>query len=777
MGGVGPGAVQLRAGRAAARPAAVPGSPGRLPFVEANLAPPVLRDGLVPRDTLLRTLLGTQGGRLVSLVAPAGYGKTTVLVQWRARERRPVAWASVEVADADPIRLLTTIAHAVDRATGLDPAVFDLLTTSGVSPLSTVVPRLSSDLYRRDPRLVLMIDDVHRIAGTPSVDVLSMLIDYLPAGVVVAVAGRTDGGLPLARVRAGGRLVEIGPADLALDEDETVRMLGLLGHHPSPDEARRLRARTEGWPAALYLATRGAPRGGRDATEAVLRVSGDDLEIGAYLDAELLDRTAPETMTFLMRTAILERMTSDLCDAVVRGTGSGAILRDLATTNQLVVPLDTEGEWYRCHALLREHLGGLLARESVDATILHRRAAEWFAANDMADEAIDHLLAAGDPDAAAAAISAVALRTYRGGRTGTLERWLRQLDDTWLRRHPFLAAMTAWSDLLRGRWQDLDRLADLMAASGYEGERPDGAQSFEAARALVGALMARTGLADAVEEAELAVAIEPGSGPWRPICLVVLGGVLGAAGDGDRADELLGEAIATAEAIGADRAHVAGVAWRALLATERDDWMTAAELTRQGLASVAHYSHEADMTVASMMAVAARVAIHFGDPAAAHRHLAGFHAAKTALSVGTPWLSVQCLVAASRAHLALADPAGARTLLRQAEDIMVRRPDLGRLRAEVANLRARIRDLPPGPGGASTLTPAEVRVLRLLPTYLSAPEIAERLFVAPNTVRTQIRAVYGKLGAASRAEAVERGIEAGLLEPLPVLSRGIITSP
>jgi LuxR family maltose regulon positive regulatory protein len=130
---------------------------------------------------------------------------------------------------------------------------------------------------------------------------------------------------------------------------------------------------------------------------------------------------------------------------------------------------------------------------------------------------------------------------------------------------------------------------------------------------------------------------------------------------------------------------------------------------------------------------------------------------------------------ASHAHVELSDAAGARILLSQAESICSSRPGLGTLPDRIEHLRARMRRLPPGPAGASTLTTAEIRVLRLLPTYLSVGEIAERLTVSPNTIRTQVQAIYGKLDVTSRSEAVERAIGIGLLEPLPVLSSGAIT--
>jgi LuxR family maltose regulon positive regulatory protein len=349
--------------------------------------------------------------------------------------------------------------------------------------------------------------------------------------------------------------------------------------------------------------------------------------------------------------------------------------------------------------------------------------------------------------------------------------WLGQLDEATLRRHPYVATIGAWVHLLAGRPEAADRMAAQMEAGRYDGERPEGAASFEAARALVRACMGKSGLQAAVADAKEAVDLEPAWSPWRPTCLSVYGSVLAVAGDLDQADEVLRETIAVAPGMGAFPALVTASAGRALLAIERDDWLAADALVREGLRFASHAAYSHDVTESFLAAVAARVAVRRNRLDEARRYLAGFQVTRTMLTTAMSWFSVRYLLEAVRAYLALADPAGARTLLQQAEDIVRSRPGLGRLPEEAAMLRARMRNLPLGAAGASTLTMAEIRVLRLLPTYLSVPEIAERLFVAPSTIRTQVQAIYGKLGATSRAEAVERAIDAGLLEPVPVLMR------
>jgi LuxR family maltose regulon positive regulatory protein len=207
------------------------------------------------------------------------------------------------------------------------------------------------------------------------------------------------------------------------------------------------------------------------------------------------------------------------------------------------------------------------------------------------------------------------------------------------------------------------------------------------------------------------------------------------------------------------------LASRSLLAAEQDEWGRAAALAARAIETTERLGDRHDLTGAYASCAAARIAVRRGDVRAAQRLLADFKAASPALTVAAPWLSVRILLVAATNHLALSDTAGARTVLTQAEEIVAQGPDLGRLADDAEVIRRRIRSMPPGPGGASTLTPSELRVLRFLPTYLSVPEIAERLVVSSATVRTQVQAIYGKLGATSRRQAIQAAVDYGLLEP------------
>jgi LuxR family maltose regulon positive regulatory protein len=742
---------------------------------DPRLQPPLMRADVVWRERLVKELLAPRPENVVAIVAPAGYGKTTLLAQWRAKEPRPVAWVSVTATDADSRLLFGAIIRSLDGAIGLPRSVLDLADSSA-SVLSTVVPRLAWALRERDQPCLLILDDLQHIVDTASIDALGLLIAYLPEPVVLAFAGRNDAGLPMARLRALGRLAVLSETELALDEEEALDAVRRIDPRCSVADARAIQQRTEGWPAALYLMARDRWR----QADLVVTDHGDPAtrssrDLSAFLDAELITHHDAATRSFLMQTAILDRLSGPLCDAVTGRSRSGDRLRRLADDDHLIVPLDSEDRWFRYHALLREHLLRRLESGSHDVAALHRRAAAWYDDQGAHVEAIEHLFAAGDADAAAERIARQAFRTFRDGGTETVERWVNRLDDATVRRQPAVAAIAVMISIIEGRVRAAERLAPLIEDADPGTATPLG--SFQVARATIRALRAREGLRAAHADARLAVDGGREDDPWRPIALVALGILHEIDGERAVADDVLRRAESIGDEQGADRAVVVALATRALLASDQDEWGRAAALAARGVAITERLGDRHDITGAYASAAAARIAIRRGDVRTARRLLADFKAASPSTTVAAPWLSVRILLVAAANHLALSDTAGARTVLTQAEDIVAQCPDLGRLAEDLEVTRRRIRSMPPGPGGASTLTPSELRVLRFLPTYLSVPEIAERLIVSSATVRTQVQAIYGKLGATSRRQAIEAAVEYGLLEPHAALLPDDFTIP
>jgi ATP/maltotriose-dependent transcriptional regulator MalT len=474
------------------------GVPAAFELVASKLRCPPARPGTVSRWSLIDRLARSGSGPVVSVVAPAGYGKTTLLSQWAGRNGRGFAWVQVDERDNDPKVLLTYIAAALDGVQPVGGPVFDALASPVSSVPGSVVPRLGSALASMTVPVVLVLDDVHLLRNSECRAALSLLADHVPAGSRLVLAGRAGPPVRVARLRAEGRITEIGAGDLLLTAEQAAALL-------------------------------------RGAEVAV------------------------------------EQMRAD------------------------------------------------------------------------ADEAARRFAAAGTVPPATALLQGIA-RVLSG---------------------------------------------DLEGADAF----------FE----------------DAVSMRE--------SG----------------------APDTLAEALSE----------------RALLAMARGDWSRAEALAAQAAAVTGRAGIDDLLTTA----VQARVASHRGDRPEARRELIAAQRMRPSLGYAAPHLAVQARIELTRAYLALDDMAGARTVLREIDEVLLRRPDLGTLAGQTRALQARLAaERRSGGHGASSLTAAELRVLPLLATHLSGPEIAGELFLSPHTVKSQQLSLYRKLGAASRSQAIARARELGLLE-------------
>jgi LuxR family maltose regulon positive regulatory protein len=720
----------------------------------------------VRRTKLLRQLRRDRHRPLVSIVAPPGYGKTSLLVQWASLDPRPVAWLTADDGDNDPAVFLAYLAAAIDRIERIDPAIFGAIASPEVSD-RTVVGHILAAVAGRTRPMLIAIDDGHRITDRACLDALVELVEHLPETVQVALAGREPVALPLARWRADGSVLEIGPRDLAMDEREAAGLARELGVALSPEATTQLTRQTEGWPALLALTALGTRPSAGDRRR--IEASAERL-IAEYLRSELLETRPDAEVAFLTRTSILERLSGPLCDAVVERSGSAGLLAELARSTLLV---DEYGGSYRYHVLLRDFLQGeLTAREPERVASLHRRAAGWYEANGAPDFAIDHAFAAGDLDLAAALMGRAMLRYHWSGRRTTMRAWLNRLGDEALEARPWLAVLAAWEELAAGDVPSTVRLADIAERGSFTAVPPDGTASFESGRAMLRATMIRRGVHDALADAARAVELEGAGSPWRDLALWTLAIARLAAGDHEGADAALAEAIDAARSARNLGLLHRLLGHRALMAVDRDDWTRAAGYLREGDGIAVAADIGGYLSGAPARAARIRLAIHSGEIASARRDLARSMSLRPLMTAAAPALSVLSLLGFARAHLTAADPAGARTLLAQAGQVIRQRPDLGDLPAEVAALHSAIASREPMlVAGASSLTAAELRVLTLLPYYLSFKEIGQRLGVKANTIKTHAVAIYGKLGASSRSEAVERAVDAGLLDRFPSTRR------
>jgi LuxR family transcriptional regulator, maltose regulon positive regulatory protein len=736
--------------------------------VEAKLHWPVPHASTVPRERLIAMLLAEPRPPVVSVIAPPGYGKTVLLADWTARETRDVAWLTLDDYDNEPSVFLTYLAAAIDRIAPIDPAIGAALKARGSRTLATAVPRLASELYQWERAGVLVLDDVHRLVDPTCLDALGALLDRLPPGFQVAMAARTDPELPFGRLRAGQQLLEIGRDELAFDADETAALVARTGHRMGPDQARMLAERTEGWAAAIYLAALDRGRHGLDGAEAD-GVSGRAGYVADYLGSELRPSLDDQDVVLLTRTSILDGVEPDLAAAVAGVPDAPDRLRRLAHANLLIGEVAGPARSYRYHNLLRDYLRAELERREPFATPeLHGRAAAWYAAAGRPELAIEHAITSGDVDVAARLIEAATLPTYVQGHGDRLERWFASLDDGAFERRPCLAVGAALVHALSGRPEAADRMADIVERS-RSGEAPvNGAASFDSARALLRATMVRHGPDDAVADAAFAVAAEAPGSPWRTLACEVLAMGHIMRGEPAEAEAVLDDAIAAA--LGTGRHSYFAFAVRASLAMARRDWDAAAGFAREAHDRLVRMQFEEAVAPSVLVhAVAARVAIQRGDLARGREELVHAQLVRPLASHALPTASVLGLMDVARAYLAIADPAGAGAAVAEAERILHRRPGLGVLAAEVAELRERSHGSAHVLAGPSTLTPAELRVLPMLSTHLTFAEIAGRLHISPHTVKTQVASIYGKLGVSSRSEAVDRAIGIGLLEPFPGL--------
>jgi LuxR family maltose regulon positive regulatory protein len=460
-------------------------------------------------------------------------------------------------------------------------------------------------------------------------------------------------------------------------------------------------------------------------------------------------------------------MCGPLCDAVLGLGGGAATLAELARSNLLLVPLDRQGQWYRYHHLFRDMLLAQLGREEPDLIpVLRRRAADWCLDNGLAEEALEYCIAAGDVGRAARLVEELWLQVLMKGRGATLHRWIQWLDDRGgVEEHPMVAvaaaviSATLWPPAETDRWaQRVERWQSRDRA------QPDDPVSTAWA-ALIRAELCQHGIeqmrADADEAARLFTAA---NGVMIPLSALLQGIARVLSGDADSGDAHLKDSVAAGEQVGGPHLAIA-LAERSLLAIARGEWVEAEILAGQARTELQQAGIDESVATSLVCALQARTALHRGDTAAARRQAVSAQRMLPWLTYTLPYLAVQARIELTRVYLALADLAGAQTLMREIDDVLKQRPSLGTLVGEAEALQAKLAQRrEPFGAGASTLTAAELRLLPLLPTHLPAHEIAAEMFLSTHTIQSQMKSIHRKLGASTRRQAVARARELGLLE-------------
>ncbi len=720
---------------------------------DVRTSSPRLRPDLIPRIRLIEMIDGAGPTDVVTVIAPAGYGKTTLVAQWAETTHRPTAWLTLSREHNAPERLVSDIGAALIKSglgTGSSPRKIsrERAISLGVEALSDSLTAVQGDSG------VLVLDNAEVLVRRGARDVVDGLVDRLRDGGQLIITSRSDLTVSRTAQRSQGRLTEIDKEDLAMD-DEEARSLLLSHGVTNPDQVEHIIEHCEGWPVALHLmalaATSPKWRGDPNALAGGVRFLTD------YIGQELIARLPPRQQNFLSRTAVLDQFNGPLCDAVLETDGSTEYLRKLEESSQLIHPIDAAGHWYKVARPLREALRAEMAKKAPgEVPAIHHRAAQWFETNGQLDQAIEHARLAGDLDRFARTLLSYMRIGYATGNASVALDWMRWFEESAsLPDYPIVAAVGSLVFSLEGFGLDADR---WLASSLDESGAPAHAVGF-----MTRALTTRNGIDQMLDDLSSARATMGGGSEWLPGVLLIEGMARMWMGDPGGADALLAESVTVGSAIGGAIAVNLALGERALIAMHLGDWESAAQYSTQAIAGIE--DRHLDMYAISglPLVVAARVARHRGDLTRAEALLNRAAQVRPKLNSAVPGLAVQTAVEMARAYIELSDVVGARALLSDANDVLIQRPDLGELGTQAEQLKQALQNMGPGTVGPSALTKAELRLLPLLATHLTFPEIGERLFISRHTVKTQAMAIYRKLGSSSRSEAVARAQETGLL--------------
>ena len=752
-------------------PGGVPLVPGRVgggALMETKLHVPVLRRGWVQREDLVGFLAGCSSCRVVLVEAPAGSGKTIAVAQWAASatEGRPFAWVCLDRGDDDPARLWLHVVSAVQRACpafgGAD--IVRALRSPVPDIAGVVLPRLANELAGLGGPVVLVLDDFHVVSDRGCQEQVGFLVSVLPAGVQLVLVTRADPPVPLARLRAAGELAEVRARELRFSAGQVAALVrSVAGVDLAGADLAGLVERTEGWPAGVYLAALSL-RGHCCPAGFVREFTGGNRFIVDFLAEEVLARQPARVREFLTRIAVLGRFCASLCEAVTGLAGAAELIELIERDNLFLVPLDDRRGWYRFHHLFGQVLAGQLAGAEPDLVpVLHRRASAWHRRWGSAEEAIDHALAAGEVAGAVGLIAEHWHGFMDTGRAGTVRGWLGWLGAGQIGADPVAAHCAAWCAALTGDVASVRRWLPVLEAAGDSGGSfPDGITSPGSSAALLRGCFGFDGLEVMLQAARTAAGLEgdPAS-PWYGLARIGLGSAWYLSGAPGEAAAALGEALASAAAVGP--ARVAALSLLAVVRVEGGQGARAAELVGAARRLVAEGDLGETQQGSGVWLAAGVLSAAQGRTGQARAEFEHALAIRRRWVEITPWPVIDVMVRLAGVLDDLGERAAAAALAAEAGQLLAGYPDGAQAqRDRVHRLQRRLTRARPDVAG-DPLTARQLTVLRLLQGTMSLREIGQELYLSPNTVKTHTRAAYRKLGASTRRDAVARAQQAGVL--------------
>ena len=724
-----------------------------------KLQPPPVPAQAVARERLFERLRDGRGARLSLVACPAGFGKSTLLAAWLEADARgrPTAWVTLDEGDNDAVVLWSHVIEALRRACP-DLADETLTTLAVTAPvLEVLLPTLVNALAGQG-EVVLVLDDFHRVSSPSTRESMAWFVEHLPATVQLVLSSRTDPALPLGALRAHGQLVELRVDEMRFTPAEANEFLNdRLDLDLAAADVELLVARTEGWPAGLYLAALSL-YGAEDKHALVKDFDGTSAHVVDFVASEVLAAHEPELQTFMLRTSVLERLCAPLCDAVLGGSASDDALESLARSNLFLLPLDDQRRWFRFHHLFAEILRLELERRDPElVATLHRRAFEWHREFGTTDDAIRHAVAAEAIAEAGQLIAENWVHYANAGRTESVLDWLTRFPEALLESDARLLLVEAWVSALRGREVDMRRaVAGVRELGGLdEGPLPDGFVSLESSLSVLSATFGWGDVAAILEHGGRSAELEGPESPWRPVITWALGWAHYCNGDLGR-----GRAMARGD-------HRAGARRRPVDRRRGRNRRSLSDRRSNG-----RRDEQTRLAVRAVELAAERGlidAVEDGEVHTAHgvalaaqgRYEEALPSLEKGVFLrrlwGQPLDLIDGLIELAAVASATGDRGRAEELFAEAEAIAAACRDAGALPGRVAAARgaARIGPRTRAPTQAE-LSERELAVLRLLQGRLSQREIAGELFLSFNTVHSHVKAIYRKLGVSSRDEALRR---------------------
>ena len=731
-------------------------------LIATKLRPPAIRDRVIPRERLLERLRAGSDLALTLVIGPAGFGKTTLLAAWYQAEtaRKPVAWLTLDEDDNDPVVLWSYVTEALRQVC---PAISrpDARHPDAPHPdapdafTDVVLPRLVNELSDQGD-VVLILDDFHRLSGA-ALDSMAAFIGHAPANLQLVLSTRAEPVLALGSLRAHGELMELRVGDLRFTPGETDEFLNrCLGLGLAPPDVEALLARTEGWPAGLYLAALALSRN-TDRHDFVTRF-GTSLSryVTEFLEAEVLAAADPPMQALMLRSSVLGRLSGPLCDVVLERQRSTEMLDELSRTNLFLVPLGGQGGWYRFHPLFAQLLRTELGRRQPGvAQALHRRAYSWHRDHGTTEEAVHHAIEAREYAAAAELIAA----TWVKYPCRTVLAWLGCFPGEILGGDIRLLLVQAWALSRAARREEAARAiaaAERLGEPGT-GPLPDGFSSVEASLTTLQAVFPWGDVGAQLDYGSRAAKLEGPESPWRPVACWAVGMGLYLHGEFGAADRWFAESQMLAPANARWLEAGSSLACRSLIAGEQGRGDYQRLLAETAVALIREHGVE-ETYGQEWLALGASLAAH-GMTADA---LPAIERATAVMrSAGQPTGLAMALLRQVPVLRALGERERAEAVIAETSSVIASCPDPGIL---VGQLAAAKRSPRPGVRPGQNLTARERKVLRLLKSGLNQREIGLELYVSRNTVHTHIHAIYRKLAVSTRADALERTRELGLLD-------------